>query len=189
MRKLKQKLLDDEVVLHIDFVENWATKLSSEVMSKHFRASQIQVTLHNGVAYFAETSHSSNFSFSTISDSNRHDAAAVWNYLDPLLQQLRDAGIRKVYFGSDGPTTQHRNRTNFFLITDRIKQLGFDLVNWNFSEAGHGKGAVDGAEAALKRAADQTVANGGDLPSAEAMFNNLRKTSSIKLFYVPNMPS
>ena len=89
-RHVKQKLQNNEALIHIDFAENWATKLSAEVMSKHFGASQVQVTLHNGVAYFADRER--DFSFSTISDSPRHDGCAVWTYLNPVLLEIKAIG-------------------------------------------------------------------------------------------------
>ncbi|KAL4720696.1 hypothetical protein ACJJTC_004626 [Scirpophaga incertulas] len=37
------------------------------------------------------------------------------------------------------------------------------LVTWNFSEAGHGKGAADGVGGTVKRVADAAVAKGKDI--------------------------
>ena len=181
VRKLKQKLQNGDALLHIDFAENWATKLSSEIMSKHFGASQTQITLHNGVAYLPNDEI---ITFSTLSDSLRHDAAAIWAYLDPVIQDLLRRNITRLYINSDGPTTQYRNRTNFYLIAEKMKQYGLNAIWWNFSESGHGKGAADGVGAALKRAADQFVANGNDLPDGKSVFEALRGTSSIHLYYV-----
>ena len=61
-----------------------------------------------------------------------------------------------------------------------------DGGTWNFSEAGHGKGAADGVGGVLKRTADTLLANGLDLPNAEAVYDALLGTgTSVKLFYVP----
>ena len=51
IRHMKRCLRDNEALIHIDFSENWATKLSAEVMSKHFGACKVEVTLHSGVTY------------------------------------------------------------------------------------------------------------------------------------------
>lgn len=37
------------------------------------------------------------------------------------------------------------------------------LITWNFTEAGHGKGAADGVGATVKRVADAAVAKGKDI--------------------------
>ena len=182
VREIKQKLGESEALIHIDFAENWSTKLASEIMSKHFGASQVQVTMHNGVAYLP---NGEQFSFSTLSDSNRHDACAIWAYLDPVLRDLREQKVTTLLVNSDGPTTQYRNRTNFFLMNQQMKRHGFKKINWSFSEAGHGKGPVDGVGAALKRAADRLVAHGANLPDAMTTFTALKDTGlATKLHFV-----
>ena len=69
-------------------------------------------------------------------------------------------------------------------MTAKMEELGYDRICWLFSEAGHGKGPVDGVGAALKRAADQCVAHGQDIATAKAMYDKLESTSKIKLYYV-----
>ncbi|KAI0214326.1 hypothetical protein LSAT2_000568, partial [Lamellibrachia satsuma] len=86
-----------------------------------------------------------------------------------------------------GPTTQYRQKANFYLFSSRLYEKGFkDGGTWNFSEAGHGKGTADGVGGVLKRTADRLIANGLDLPNAEAVYDALLGTgTSVKLFYVP----
>lgn len=74
MREIKRNLGEKDLLIHIDFAENYNCKLSAEIQAMHFGVSQVQVTLHNGVAYTKDET----ISFSTISNSHRHDAAAVW---------------------------------------------------------------------------------------------------------------
>ena len=86
---------------------------------------------------------------------------------------------------SDGPTTQYRQKGNFYLFATNIFQRGFSLGSWNFHEAGHGKGAPDGIGAALKRTADSLVSMGTDICSAAAFHREIKATnSSIKLYLV-----
>lgn len=51
LRIMKHVLNSNEIVLQIDFAENYNCRLSSEVQSYHFGASRNQVTIHNVVAY------------------------------------------------------------------------------------------------------------------------------------------
>ena len=44
---------------------------------------------------------------------------------------------------------------------------------WNFSEAGHGKGPMDGVGGLLKRTADEYVARGNDIPSVDVFVSHL----------------
>ena len=58
---------------------------------------------------------------------------------------------------------------------------------WNFSEAGHGKGAPDGIGAVIKRTADKLVSEGKDISTPKALYTVISETdTSIKLFYVDN---
>ncbi|KAK6166538.1 hypothetical protein SNE40_023199 [Patella caerulea] len=62
---------------------------------------------------------------------------------------------------------------------------GFHAITWDFWEAGHGKGAPDGAGAVIKRTADSLVSRGMDIPNAESLFEKLvAKSLNVQLFYV-----
>ena len=82
-------------------------------------------------------------SFTTISESLRHDPPAIWAHLKPVLYNLKKQHqeITDIHFFSDGPTTQYRNKLNFYLLSVMLKKMGFGNGTWNFFESGHGKGA------------------------------------------------
>jgi len=84
-RDLKESLTNEEVVVHVDYSENWTTKYSKETQSVHFGASQQQVTLHTGVVYIAQE----HWSFASISPSLYHGPEAVWAHLQPVLQEIQ----------------------------------------------------------------------------------------------------
>lgn len=181
-RHLKETLAHDEIVVHIDFSENWSCKYASEIQKMHFGASQRQATIHTGVAY----SSGSYVSFATISDVLNHGPSAIWASLKPVLSDLKAANsdINAVHFFSDGPTTQYRNKLNFFLWSTLIFDMGFEYSTWNFFEAGHGKGAPDAVGGTLKRRADTLVLNGRDIPTAHDLFAALKTDSSVRLYYI-----
>ena len=114
-RALKESLREDEVVLHIDFSENFSCKLNSEVQSFHFGGSRKQATVHTCVAYTAAGSQS----YATISASLRHDERAVWAHLEPVLKDVMrkcNPSPTTLHVMSDGPVTQYRN-TFFFICS------------------------------------------------------------------------
>ncbi len=83
-------------------------------------------------------------------------------------------------FFSDGPSTQYRQKGNFYLFCTKLQQYEFQTGTWNFLEASHGKGAPDG-----KRTADRLVSHGKDIPNAELLFGALLDVQmSVKLFYI-----
>lgn len=182
VQQLKKRLQDTEAVVHVDYSENYTCKWSKEIQEVHFGGSHRQVALHTGVIYTAEKVES----FASLSDCLRHDAAATWAHLNPILEHIQGSypSVTKLHFLSDGPTSQYRNKSAFYLASTVPLIKGFKYVSWNFTEASHGKGAPDGVGAALKTLADRTVARGTDLPDMPSLLKNLRQHSSVKIFEV-----
>jgi hypothetical protein len=183
---LKRLIVDKEMLFTIDFAENYNNKYHEEIQSIHFGASREQTTIHDGVVYRENEAHS----FATISNCRRHDPPAIWAYMLPILKWAVQSTTRGVHFVSDGPTTQYRQKGNFFLFSkllcQEFPQLDPTRCSWNFTEAGHGKGAADGVGASIKSAADRIVANGTSLPDARSVYEQLtaKASSKVKLFYV-----
>jgi hypothetical protein len=174
VRSLKENLEQNECIIHIDFSENYACKLESEVQGMHFGASRNQVSLHTGVLYKKDSDPAS---FCTISGNTRHDPAAIWAHLTPILDQLKEKTpeLDTIHFLSDGPTTQYRSRKNFFLMKEVVHNIyGFEKLTWNFTEAGHGKGAPDGVGGLIKRTADKLVSHGNDISDADEFYHAMK---------------
>ncbi|MES9881945.1 MAG: hypothetical protein ABW185_13790 [Sedimenticola sp.] len=184
LRQLRENLTDDDVVIHIDFSENYNCKYKTEIQSVHFGASQKQISLHTGVAYTKDEM----YSFTTISDCLKHNPAAIWAHLDPVLdfvKSVKDVPVNTIHVISDGPTTQYRNKQNFHLFSTRIFEKGFRRGTWNFLEAAHGKGAADGIGAVIKRLGDKVVHTGRhDVTCAEDLMKGIKADTDVKLFLV-----
>ena len=126
------------------------------------------------------------WSFVTVSPILNHGPEAIWAHLEPILVEVRQThpNISVLHFYSDGPTTQYRNKLNFYFCT-RVFELGFNYATWNLFEAGRGKGAPDGIGGSIKRTADCMVLNGVDIPDAQTFYQLLSASeSAIKLYYV-----
>ena len=120
--------------------------------------------------------------FATLSDSRRHDAAAIWAHIKPVYDAAKeDSSLENLHFLSDGPTTQYRNKNNFFLLARLPFEWGSKNGEWSFSEAGHGKGAPDGIGGALKRPADRLEAEGNDRLDAASLRYLLRDETAVQL--------
>lgn len=72
-RNLKQNITECEAVLHIDFSENYACKMNTEIQAYHFGGSRKQAMIHTAVLY---TIHATK-SYATLSDSFHHDERVV----------------------------------------------------------------------------------------------------------------
>ncbi|MES9906221.1 MAG: hypothetical protein ABW168_26520, partial [Sedimenticola sp.] len=182
---LRENMKPNECFVHIDFAENYVGKLSSEIQSRHFGASQTQITLHTG--YYAIGNTDKLVTFSAVSDTFQHDPASIWAFMTPVLQEIRrdHPAVDTIHFYSDGPTSQYRQKGNFYFFSTEVFALGFKGATWNFHEAGHGKGIPDGVGGTLKRAADRRVSYGADIIDAHSFIQELTKANTdIKLFYV-----
>lgn len=110
-------------------------------------------------------------SFGTVSECNRHDAAAVVAHLLCLENDIKAyvPDLKKVNILSDGPSTQYKNKTMFQLQKYLGSKLEVDQINWHYCESSHGKGAPDGVGAVLRRTADSMVARMVDIPNCETL--------------------
>jgi hypothetical protein len=147
--QLRKGMSQNECMIHVDFSENYVCKLSSEIQSMHFGASQKQISLHTGVFYIGsdEKAHC----FCTASDDLQHGPGAIWAHLNPILEKiLAEHRIDTIHFFSDGPVTQYRQKANFYLFARKMLDRKILKASWNFFESGHGKGAPDGVGGAIK---------------------------------------
>lgn len=113
----------------------------------------------------------------TLSENLRHDSFAICGHLGPIAKEIKNLipNLHTVHFLSDGPTTQYKNKTMFFLIAVYLSKF-FDaqVIRWHYSEPGHGKGAPDGIGGCLKRTADNLVAHGKDLHNFSTLIRELQ---------------
>lgn len=117
--------------------------------------------------------------FATISESLRHDSFAVMAYLQDALDfympQLND--MKTLHIISDGPTTQYKNRTMFYLITQKLPRRNPQIkeLTYNFSEAGHRKGPADGIGTTIKRICDNEIKYGQDISDLSSFLSVIKK--------------
>ncbi len=182
-KRIKELLSEDCVVMVVDFSENFECKYDRAVQSSHFGCSNNQVCLHTGVAYFKHEV----MSFCTVSASTRHEPAAIWAHLQPVLHEVQRTHpeVKTIHFWSDGPTTQYRNKHHVLLSSYCAREAGFDTVTWNYFEAGHGKSAADSVGGTLKRTAESAIGHGALITTAEEFYTVLSDKTNIKLFLVP----
>ncbi|KAJ8726803.1 hypothetical protein PYW08_015200 [Mythimna loreyi] len=180
-RKYIENLDNDAVVIVCDFSENYTCKLSEEIQAVHFQTNQI--TLHTSVLYQKNKRPKP---ICSISPVNEHGPGAIWAHLDPIFRDIftNSPHVKKIHIFSDGPTTQYRQKNNFYLFTKRLSDYGFEVGTWNYFEASHGKGAADGVGGAIKRKLDYYVAHGHDITSAEDAFTYLQDNIKVKLYMI-----
>lgn len=180
-KELKRVMTENEAIILCDWSENYQCKYGEEVQAIHFGASRSQISLHTGVVYIGickpltEISTNEKKLFCTVSDNTSHNAVSIWAHLVPILSMINNEfpQVKILHFFSDGPTSQYRNKTNFFLMCKICSNFDFQLSTWNFWEAGHGKGPADGIGGLVKRTCDRAVAMGEDVTNAAGFIKTI----------------
>lgn len=150
-----------EVLVVIDFSENYECKCHKEEQSSHFGA----------FCYKNKSGAIEVVSFCTASEELSHEAPSIWAHLDPVWKLIKKTvpGARILHVQSDGPSSQYKNKTNFWLFEQHCKKMGLHIATWNFTCPGHGKSIADGIGAAVKTLCNGVVERRGDVISAKSM--------------------
>ena len=187
LRTIKDKIKDDEAYVILDFSQNYICKYKDEVQSAHFGGSKKQISLQTGGFYIKNCDKIVFKSCAAISECLTHDAAAAWALLQPVLQKLCELkpSVKRIHFQSDGPLTQYKNKTNFYLFHFFSNKFNLTRTTWNYTTAGHGKSSADGIGGNVKNMCDNAVSNGTDVHCAQDMIDVVKsKNSAINMFLV-----
>lgn len=163
-QKAVSELKDNESLIVCDFSESYEAKPANEVQSMHFGASKRQISLHTGMVYWKGETQS----FCTMSDESSHQPPAIWTHLSPVIQmiKLRSPNVEILHLYTDGPSSQYRQKNNFYSLAHFTKTYGFRYSTWSFYEAHHKKSVADGIGGSVKRNLDKKVCLGVDVVDA-----------------------
>lgn len=161
VKRLKENLDINEMIVQMDFAENYTCSNQSEIQSAYWNPTM--VTLHPTVAYYRkegerELNHKS---FVYVSDELGHTCSTVTTFLKDLVPKLIELNpdLKCIHYLSDSPTSQYRNKNMFYIVANHLDLFGVNST-WQYFEAGHGKGPCDGVGAVAKRMADDAVRQG-----------------------------
>lgn len=190
LKSLKENLTVGELVILMDFAENYSFIVQDATQGFHWENSQ--ATLHPFVVYYKELGSEEvrTSSLCIISNCLRHDTIAVHVFLREVIQYLNGLinEIRHIHYFSDGSAAQYKNYKNFINLCHH--QADFNIsAEWNFFGTSHGKSPCDGiggtakrlaARASLQRPVENQILNPFDL------FNFCNQhVAGIKFLYVP----
>ena len=151
IKKLVADPLNCSKLLRVDWSENVELFQTRQEKSQFY--SSITASVNAAVLY----SHDGVQSIGTISDVKCHKAQSTWTSLREMFKEVDLTETKTLYIASDSPTSQYRNRWNVFLTKKWAVENKID-VHWIFTEAGHGKGPMDGVGSTIKRAVKDTIA-------------------------------
>ena len=191
----KDTLVPGQVMMVVDFAENFSHHLQRRPQSAYF--GERQTTLFPVVAFF-NCLHCSQLvrqEVFTISDDKKHDHFAVWTFVEEALKIIQEStDINELIVFSDN-ASHFKSRHHFLQLT-----MASVPVTWHYQGECHGKGESDASagfhKGEFKRAlkANTTIAHAVDLydfcqqvlaipPKPDQCCHNVRTYS-----YVPQVP-
>ena len=137
--KLKTEVTDEQVVLQVDFAENFNMKEQDEIQKAHWNTKSLSIF----TAFV--WSKNETFSFALPSLDVTHDKFVVDSALKIILNYIKTVlpNLKEVDCFSDGAASQFKQRFHFRNLTRIATENKIDL-SWNFFATSHRKCVVDG---------------------------------------------
>ena len=152
--KIKQNLPKNEIIVQMDFAENYSCKGGDDIQSAWWN--QTSVTLHPVVLYYKDDNEELKHGSIVIeSDEMGHNSSVVVPFFDAIVPKIKKCvpNIHKKHYYIDNPTSQYRNKIIFHAVANH-KEIYECGATWNYFEAGHGKWPCDGLGEKENRIAD-----------------------------------
>ena len=140
---------DDAAVGVLDFSKNVCCTQQDEAQSAYY--SHTQVTLHPVVCLYKQDGVVVRDSVIFVSDDLKHDAGAVFTFVNQLVEHLRmqNPDISKLYLWSDGCSAQYKSKQPFSNLASKYGHSDMKF-HWNFFGSRHEKNASDGESGVVK---------------------------------------
>ena len=156
VKSIENSLKQDEVLVLLDFSENYAFVVQEAVNSFHYNNNQC--TIATAVMYYRdEALELKHHSFAFLSDSLSHDSVSVHCILKVLTDHIKSniKLAKKVIYFSDGAAQHFKNKYNFINLLNHQSDFGLE-AEWHFHATAHGKNVCDGIGAIIKCTARRT---------------------------------
>lgn len=146
----KENIKDNEVLVLMDFAENYGFDLQDETQAYHWNHDGC--TIHPVVLYFKIKGELCCISLCFVSDDLLHDVGMVWKVQQELVKFIKSryAFIDQVEYFTDGCAAQYKNCKSFLNLCHHLEDFGI-VAKWTFFATSHGKSACDGVGGTVKR--------------------------------------
>jgi hypothetical protein len=182
IQELKNTQNDDEVIIFMDYSENYTTTSQREVQSAYYAKKQIG--LFTAISYVGQREP---VSYLFINDNISHGKEQIYHYKKIIINEVKSEqpNLKHITFVSDGAASQFKNK--FMLSNLLYTEQDFQCTGeWIFFPTSHGKNAVDGIGGTFKRNVYNRVLSGQfQVYSAKEFYEcALQFANKTKLFYV-----
>lgn len=171
----KQESNKENIVIQVDFAENFACIEQNEIQSAYWGRNQI--TLFCVCVWTGENKPES---YIVVSDNKTHDKSTALHYLSCILDSIHTE-VKSLKVWSDGPTSQFKNRFIAASLTHLSAKYGLNQVEWKYFATAHGKGPVDGIGGAAKRNTRHAILR------QSAQVNNARTFAAVAQEALPSV--
>ena len=186
IRRITENLDEDELIIHLDYSENYKCQQQNEIQSACFGHKQF--SLFTACTYYRSKEVSlEKLPITVTTEENDKSRIASISCVNKVISHSITKvhqEITKVYIVSDGCSAQFRSRYVFYLLTCIHQQLH---IEWHYNEAHHGKGPMDGIGGAVKNLVYRRVLSGDvviNYPKEFADFAN--EISNVDSLFLPN---
>lgn len=176
----------EEVIVMFDFSENYSYVCQDASQAFHFNNDQC--TVFPVIYYYKENSEVKHKSNVFLSESLKHDTAAVYTVQTLLIPEIKKdvKNLKKIIYMTDGAKQHFKNKFQIANLVHHKEDFNVQ-AEWHFSATAHGKSAYDGIGAVFKREAYKAslVAKPQDaILTPQVLFNWARKHfKNLKVFY------
>ena len=147
--KFKEGLDENEVLLHIDYSENYSNIQQGEMQCTYFGRDSFSI--FTACCYLCKDGDFVNENISIISETSDHSRIAVFTCICKVFDFMREKHDLPpevtLHIWSDGCARQFRSRFAFALVSQIDSKV---KVNWYYSERQHGKGSMGGTGGTIK---------------------------------------
>lgn len=143
-------LLQGEVLVVLDFAENYSFLLQEEVTSHYYARAQCSL-LTIAVYYMSSSGQMEHLTYCGVTEDLLHDSAPVLYGIHWILREVsKTTAIELVNYFSDGARQHFKNRTMALVVLGHEMLFGC-RARWHFHASHHGKSVCDGIGAVVKR--------------------------------------
>lgn len=188
-QELKNNLREGELLVTLDFSENYAVVIQDAVQGFYWNNTNIAIL--PSVVYYKENGSLKNLSFLGVLENTIHDTISVYMFQNRLIEliKLKIPNVNKIYYFTDGAPQHFKNKKNFKNLCLHNEDFGIN-AEWHFFATAHGKGPCDGLGGMVKSQARKACLQFGSqrniLNAADFYEWGQSKFQSINFIYCSN---
>ena len=160
--ELKRNLNKNDCIIQVDYSESYCNKQQGEIQSAYFGHTNFSIFTVCGYFRKETSSDLTKVPITIVSEAKDQSRiashACVSKVIECVEEQMPIANyLNRVIIWSDGCSAQFRSRFTFSILVDLYPAK---TIEWNYNEAHHGKGPMDGIGGTIKNKVYQNVKSG-----------------------------